>query len=198
MMYLSDWAGLCPSMNFEYVPHCLPSSLPRMLIIGVSSVMGAITLTSVDDKVNPSSISPCDVLTRGVVGVSNRSHLYTLAREPAICVSCVRVTESFLLAPPVRGIRHKRISGVFHSQEWERAVAFVCGAFRQPVLAAQLHKDAIQFSTRTEDPAATQAAADTVGKRTKKRSPAIASASTSTAAPAAAPYSVLPKVMALM
>lgn len=145
--------------------------------------MGAMHLEAVDDKINPSSVSPCDVLTRGVTGVSNRFHLFTLECKPAVCVSAIRVTESYILTPPVQGIRHKHISGVFHSQEWERAVAFVCGVFCQPVLAAQLHKDATQFSTLTEDKSAVQVLKKVEGKKANKCSPAITTVST-----AAEPY----------
>ncbi|KAH6902997.1 hypothetical protein BKA70DRAFT_1374066 [Coprinopsis sp. MPI-PUGE-AT-0042] len=55
---------------------------------------------------------------------------------------------SYLLSPPERGLRQKWLSGIFHSQEWERFVGFICTLFGHERLSAQLAKDAIQFSTR--------------------------------------------------
>lgn len=150
-----------------------------------SSVMSCFAFVAAGNKINPARLSPCDVLTRAVPGVSNRFHLYTLERLPAICVSAVMITESCLLAPPVKGLQHLRVAGRYHSQDWELVVSFTCGAFRQPVLAAQLYKDAMQFSTRTAE---TSGGAKSDGTP-KKRSPAIVSASTTAAAPAPAePY----------
>jgi hypothetical protein len=40
------------------------------------------------------------------------------------------------------------MSGIFHSQEWERFVGFIATVFGHDRLSAQLAKDAIQFTTR--------------------------------------------------
>jgi hypothetical protein len=42
----------------------------------------------------------------------------------------------------------KVLTGVLHTQEWERFVGFICTAFDHESLDAQLFQDAIQFSTR--------------------------------------------------
>ncbi|KAH6869296.1 hypothetical protein BKA70DRAFT_1104774 [Coprinopsis sp. MPI-PUGE-AT-0042] len=40
------------------------------------------------------------------------------------------------------------MSGIFHSQEWERFVGFMATVFGHERLSAQLARDAIQFTTR--------------------------------------------------
>lgn len=99
--------------------------------------------------INPATMSPLDVLVRLVPGALSMYHLYTVARKPAVCVSLVCCKESFLYSYPSTGYKHKRVSVLFHSQEWERVVAFTCTVFKQPVLAAQLSKDIIQISTKS-------------------------------------------------
>ncbi|TEB19405.1 hypothetical protein FA13DRAFT_1646929 [Coprinellus micaceus] len=46
-------------------------------------------------------------------------------------------------------MNHKRVSGILHSQEYERTVGFICMAFGHKKLAAQLFRDSLQFSTRS-------------------------------------------------
>lgn len=93
-------------------------------------------------------MSPLDLSVRDIPGKNLRYHLYTKDRDPAVCVSTVLCRESHVLEPPPKGLRQKWISGVFHTQEWERTVGAICTVFGEDVLQAQLVKDAIQFTTR--------------------------------------------------
>jgi hypothetical protein len=55
---------------------------------------------------------------------------------------------SYLLEPPEKGLRQKWLSGIFHSQEWDRVVGFIVTVFGHERLSAQLNKDAMQFTTK--------------------------------------------------
>lgn len=115
-----------------------------------SSVLSAIEFRAHLNYVNPARISPLDLSVRSLPGKTTRYHLYTKDRRPAICVSTVLCRESHILEPPPKGLRQKWISGVFHTQEWERTVGTICTSFGHDVLQAQLVKDAIQFTTRAD------------------------------------------------
>ncbi|RXW15198.1 hypothetical protein EST38_g10657 [Candolleomyces aberdarensis] len=103
------------------------------------SCISIIKFRSSGRYINLCRISPLDVLVKEIVPSSvPKYHLYGLDRRHIIC-----------LAPK------KLIRGVYHSQEWERFVGFICTAFDQEELEAQLYQDAIEFSTR---PASSQGA----------------------------------------
>ncbi|KAH6871665.1 hypothetical protein BKA70DRAFT_1450893 [Coprinopsis sp. MPI-PUGE-AT-0042] len=129
MIMFSNWSDACPDMIFE-------------------TCISAVQFRSSGAFINPSRISPLEVCVRHVPGARVRSHLYTLDNGPAICVSTVMLVNSYLLAPPERGLRQKWLSGIFHSQEWERLVGFIVTVFGYDRLSAQLAKDAIQFTTK--------------------------------------------------
>ncbi|KAJ2914230.1 hypothetical protein MD484_g6192, partial [Candolleomyces efflorescens] len=125
----SAWANVCPSMDFD-------------------SIMSAMAFTQSGRFINPTRISPLDLLVRSAPGSGQRLQLYTSDRRPAVCVSTVYCADSCLTVPSTRGLKQKYFSGIFHTQEWERCMAIMCALFRQRVLHAQLYKDAIQFATR--------------------------------------------------
>ncbi|KAJ3504935.1 hypothetical protein NMY22_g17759 [Coprinellus aureogranulatus] len=129
MVSFSRWSDICPSMSFD-------------------SVLSAVEFRSYKNYVNPARVSPLDLCIRTIPGKNIRSHLYTREREPAMCLSTVLCRESHVLQPPPKGLRQKWLSGVFHSQEWERTVGAICTSFGHDVLQAQLMKDAMQFATR--------------------------------------------------
>lgn len=98
--------------------------------------------------INPSQVSPLDVVVRKIPSSSRTHHLYTSKRKPAICVSLASLCESYLYSYPTSGYKHKRVGVRFHSQEWERLVGFTCTVFMEPVLEAQLSAGVVQISTR--------------------------------------------------
>ncbi|RXW12804.1 hypothetical protein EST38_g13051 [Candolleomyces aberdarensis] len=126
-MTFSAWAEHCPNMNGE---------------------MAYNALSFVEDTnfMNPSRSSPVNLEVREVPGL-NRHHLYRNG-HPVVGVSAVFLEHSQIMTPSTSGLTQKFIRGILHSQEWERFVAWVCMAFGQPALHAQLAKDALQFSTR--------------------------------------------------
>ncbi|RXW18750.1 hypothetical protein EST38_g7114 [Candolleomyces aberdarensis] len=125
-VFFSAWGDQCPDMN------------------GLSAYSA---LCFVDDgnMTNPSRSSPVNTEVREVPG--GRFHLYRDG-QPLLAVSPVFLEQSQLLTPSTTGLTQKYIRGIMHSQEWERFVAWTCMAFGHATLAAQLAKDALQFSTR--------------------------------------------------
>lgn len=65
-----------------------------------------------------------------------------------MCISSIFCKESHVLAPPDKGLVQKSITGLFHTQEWERTVGFMGTAFGHKTLRAQVSLDAMQFTTR--------------------------------------------------
>ncbi|KAF6754970.1 hypothetical protein DFP72DRAFT_812266 [Ephemerocybe angulata] len=99
--------------------------------------------------INIARISPLDVLVRELGGPSPTLHLYTGDRKIAICLSPVQVKASHILEPSPTGVKQKRINGVFHTQELERTVGFVCTVFGKETLGSQLGREEMQFTTRS-------------------------------------------------
>ncbi|KAH6908653.1 hypothetical protein BKA70DRAFT_1426554 [Coprinopsis sp. MPI-PUGE-AT-0042] len=129
MIMFSNWSAACPDIDYD---------------VGLS----ALEFRSSGSFINPCRISPLEVGAWSVPGPRIRSHLHTLDGRPAVCVSPVMCDKSYLQAPPERGLRQKWMSGIFHSQEWERFVGFMATVFGHERLSAQLARDAIQFTTR--------------------------------------------------
>lgn len=71
-----------------------------------------------------------------------------VGKDVAVCVSPVYSSESLLLEGKTAGLPQKLISGIFHSQEWQRFEAFMCLSFSHEVLIAQYKDHALEFSTR--------------------------------------------------
>lgn len=71
---------------------------------------------------------------------------------PAICVSVIRVGESFLIDPkPVNSKSQKILTGTFHSMEYERFVAVLCVVFGVNEVRTQTAGNMVAFSTRQGD-----------------------------------------------
>lgn len=100
--------------------------------------------------INPCRISPLDVLIKSVPGSTFKYHLHGADRKVLVCLVPVLCRNSYLMEPNGQTMRKKYITGIFHSQEWERFIGFICTAFDQLELEAQLLQDAIQFATRPE------------------------------------------------
>lgn len=147
MMMFSFWVDCCPDMDYECVPKYLDVDLTDVYV-WFRNALNAIEFVQWNRYINISQMSPCDVLVRKIPGVSNTFHLYTTKRKPAMCISLVSCIESCIYKFPSSGIKHKRVSVRFHSQEWERAVAFTCMVFQQQALEAQLSGGVLQISTR--------------------------------------------------
>lgn len=97
--------------------------------------------------INPSRASPLDAYSVHTVADGSRSVLYT-GKSMAILISSVFTVSSYLLNTPEKGLAQHFISGIFHSQEWERFCGFMCMVFGYPELTAQLSLDALSFSSK--------------------------------------------------
>lgn len=97
--------------------------------------------------INPSRASPLDAYSVHTVVDGSRSVLYT-GKSMAILISSVYTVASYLINTPERGLAQHFISGIFHSQEWERFCGFMCMVFGYPELTAQLSMDALSFSSK--------------------------------------------------
>ncbi|KAJ2914814.1 hypothetical protein MD484_g5619, partial [Candolleomyces efflorescens] len=171
MVLFSGWGKSCPAMSFD-------------------ACLNAIELRTCGDCINPSRISPRSVLIRTMPGIVPRFHLYGRNRRPAICVSTIYCTESYVTAPSPRGLQQKFISGIFHSQEWERFVGFMCTSFGYDVLHAQLSRDAIQFSTRIKYNRNNDTSSTGSSMFSNVRSPSVSNASSSIRAPTSDNFSL--------
>ncbi|KAH6879351.1 hypothetical protein BKA70DRAFT_1447935 [Coprinopsis sp. MPI-PUGE-AT-0042] len=129
MIMFSKWSRMCRDMDFDL---CL----------------SAIQFVSFEAFINPSRASPLDVCCKQIIGAKPKYYLYTIDQKPAIFISTVFCDTSHLVDPPERGLVQKWMSGIFHTQEWEQFVGFMCMVFNHEHLAAQLNKDAIQFATK--------------------------------------------------
>ncbi|KAJ2933907.1 hypothetical protein H1R20_g3130, partial [Candolleomyces eurysporus] len=115
--------------------------------INPQMAFNAITFVEDANFVNPSRSSPENIDVIPQPGSTTRFHL-SRNGHPIIGVSSIFLEQSHLLNATTSGVIQKYIRGIFHSQEWERFVAWICMAFGHRRLHAQLARDALQFSTR--------------------------------------------------
>ncbi|KAF6751807.1 hypothetical protein DFP72DRAFT_1070845 [Ephemerocybe angulata] len=118
---------------------------------------------------NPARASPLDIAMRTVPGSNQRYNFYC-ATNPAVpltAVSCGWLERSQLVAPSETGLRQKYVTVIFHTQEWERTIGFIRTASGYPELYAQLSRDALQFSTRSQSTRAPTSPGDTPPKKTR-------------------------------
>ena len=109
--------------------------------------MKALKFAKQGKYINPSRADPREIVVIPVrISTSERLHLY-VGDQVAICVSPIFSVEDHLRDPSEVGLKQKYISGIFHSQEWERLCGFMCMAFQKEYLSAQLFKDALSFTT---------------------------------------------------
>ncbi|KAF5338081.1 hypothetical protein D9611_014179 [Ephemerocybe angulata] len=164
----SNWIDDCPLLDYD-------------------SAINAIVFKSHKQFLNPSRASTQSVLVRELPP-GTKLQLYTSDRRVAICLSAVQATQSYITEPCPVGVKQKKLHGVFHSQEFERMVGFVCSAFSKELLGAQLGMDEMQFCSKSlfgdgDVPAPRRYSPS-------KPSPATASASGSTSAPVGDSFSL--------
>ncbi|KAJ3532259.1 hypothetical protein NMY22_g7818 [Coprinellus aureogranulatus] len=131
MVFFSRWGENCPDMDFD-------------------TCISAVQFVQHGRYINPSRLSPTKACVKYIPAARPKYHLCTADRETAICLSPVMCVASHVIEPPERGLRQKWLAAIFHSQEWERFVSFMCMVFGHDTLQAQLAKDAIQFTTRAQ------------------------------------------------
>ncbi|KAJ2914761.1 hypothetical protein MD484_g5657, partial [Candolleomyces efflorescens] len=149
------WPDQCPDMDIELA-------------------LNAITFIECGRFVNPSRASPMNVEVLPQTATSNRFYL-SRNGEPLIGVSCIYLEHSHLLFETTSGMIQKFIRGIFHSQEWERFVAWICMVFGHRRLHAQLLRDALQFSTRPRFENKGESGKKTKGMFTNSKSPSTKS-----------------------
>ncbi|KDR65350.1 hypothetical protein GALMADRAFT_260260 [Galerina marginata CBS 339.88] len=125
----SSWASQCPDMD-------------------VDMCLAIMNFVNIGKFINPSRASPRITTALKVTEDGLRSNLM-IDGEPAILVSTMYSAVSFLHGVPTTAQRYKYISGVSHTQEWERQVSFIGMAFGQDTLHAQILYDALSYTTRT-------------------------------------------------
>lgn len=111
--------------------------------------MQSIQFVKAGRYINPSRVDPSYVAVRPAFQSSESKRMF-VGKDVAICVSPVYSSQSFLLEGKPRGLPQKIVSGIFHSQEWQRFEAFMCLAFSHEVLIAQYKDHALEFGTRSK------------------------------------------------
>ncbi|RXW16792.1 hypothetical protein EST38_g9065 [Candolleomyces aberdarensis] len=126
----SEWENQCQRMNNRLA-------------------LGFMRFVSNGYFVNPSRASPVAIDIRELnSGSSNtRYHAY-VGQSPLVALSPVFLEHSQLTEPSATGLHQRFLRGIFHAQEWERAVAYLNMIFGCRRMHAQLARDALQFSTR--------------------------------------------------
>ncbi|KAJ3503166.1 hypothetical protein NMY22_g18340 [Coprinellus aureogranulatus] len=132
------------------LPFCIHAQQLTVAPSVYSAALSTVNFRSTGQFVNLARIGFDDIKIRTVPNAAYRYHLSLPDHRPAICVSPVMCTYSQILRPATRGVVQKFLNGVFHTQEWERTVGFICTAFGHNDLHAQLSKDAMQFATRAK------------------------------------------------
>ncbi|RXW11200.1 hypothetical protein EST38_g14655 [Candolleomyces aberdarensis] len=131
MTSFRTWGSVCPNVIF-------------------SSCMNSINFRKHGNYVNLARVALNELCVRNVGAKNQYYNLYTSDKQVAVCLSAVRINESFIHNPPTRGLRKKGVSGTLHTQEYERTAGCVCTCFGHPKLHAQIYLNRISFETRTE------------------------------------------------
>ncbi|RXW14062.1 hypothetical protein EST38_g11792 [Candolleomyces aberdarensis] len=166
MAEFSTWGHKCPKLRFK-------------------SCISSINFRRLGSFVNLARVGLRELSVRNVNGTGQNFHLCTADRRVATCLSPIEVRESFLYTPPKRGLRKKGISGILHTQEYERTAGCTCTAFDDPELHAQLFQNMIRFETKAEFSKA---------KSDKNASVASPSVKVSTSAKAGTPKKTLDQI----
>lgn len=67
---------------------------------------------------------------------------------PAICLSIITVSQSYLIEKATVGLPSKRIEGTLLSLEWERLAAVVCSVFGHEEMQVQMSMASLTFATK--------------------------------------------------
>jgi hypothetical protein len=140
-------------MDMAYVSCCGLRHIP--LKNSPSLALRAIRFVSTGHFVNPSRASPTVITVReissGAVSHSRRFHAY-VESSPAIFVSAIFSELSKMREPTQHGLPQNMLQGKFHTQEWDRFVAFMCMVFGKRELNANVARDSMHFVTRALSP----------------------------------------------
>lgn len=142
------WGEQCPGMDYEWVMSLFSFQPFRYLTWFCSTAFAAVTFQKKSCYVNPSRASPLDVHSVNTSPDGSQSVLYA-GNSLAVLVSSVCSFESYIFSTPSKGLMQHYVSGIFHSQEWERFCAFICMVFGHAELTGQLALDVLSFSTKT-------------------------------------------------
>ncbi|KAJ7471248.1 hypothetical protein B0H11DRAFT_1919809 [Mycena galericulata] len=126
----SLWGGRIPNMNFH-------NSVGSVLFVDAPGCI-----------INPSRVDPRRIASQATSPDLSR-YLLVIDGKTALCVSSVMSTDSVLSAGRSFGRSRPRkwLSGLFHNQEYERFVSFMCLAFGASTMYAQLLNAAVTFQT---------------------------------------------------
>lgn len=130
LMMLSLWGALCPDLEYELV----------MKLLG---------FTLLANFVNPSRTSPQEVYIKRMKGSSPRYQAYINDSErPAIFVTLVRVTDSFIFNTTKTGMVRHGIYALPHALEGERALNYFAMVFNQRHVSIPVKASVMEFTTR--------------------------------------------------
>ncbi|KDR65147.1 hypothetical protein GALMADRAFT_148943 [Galerina marginata CBS 339.88] len=141
-----------PNFPKEGGGHINFSSLWTALIPSFPVKTGLQTLlfTIDGDYVNLSRANPLELCARQLFGPHPKYEISTKRRTPAICLSPIMVTESYMqtLNPALRYSGHY-LTGIFHTQEWSRCFSVIGMLANQSVIWTNMYDDALKFATKT-------------------------------------------------
>ncbi|KAJ7490176.1 hypothetical protein B0H11DRAFT_2229098 [Mycena galericulata] len=126
----SLWAGKIPDINFS------------------NSVGGVLFVEAPGGFINPSRVDPRRVTSQPTTADLSR-YVLNVDGKTAICVSAIMASESTLVEGRAIGRSRPRkwLSGVFHNQEYERFISFMCLTFGSSTMYGQLSSGAVAFQS---------------------------------------------------
>ncbi|KAJ2911706.1 hypothetical protein MD484_g8708, partial [Candolleomyces efflorescens] len=128
LVKFSGWGIWCPDMN------------------GATALNALRFVATANDRfVNPSRASPVGVDCKET---GNNRHSLMRGGKPLIAVITGFLQTSNVITPSTVGLPQKQISVAFHTQEWDRYLAFGGMATGKKTMWAQYREDALQFTTR--------------------------------------------------
>lgn len=112
--------------------------------------MDAIVFESDDNYVNPSRISPLDIIGRSLGSYNNQFEVTVNRQDTALFLSPVMVVESCIHSfnPSLQFSGHY-LMGIYHSEEWGRFGAVLCMLAHQRSMQIQMWRDAVTFGTKS-------------------------------------------------
>ncbi|KAF8191706.1 hypothetical protein BJ912DRAFT_925123 [Pholiota molesta] len=115
----------------------------------VKPALEAIIFTEDDNYVNPSRVSPLQLIGRSLGSFNQRFEVTVNHRDTALFLSPVMVVDSYLRSfnPKLQYSGHY-LTGIYHSEEWARYGALLCMLAHQPLMKIQMWKDAVSFTTK--------------------------------------------------
>ncbi|KAJ7205299.1 hypothetical protein GGX14DRAFT_397841 [Mycena pura] len=121
----------------------------------ISSLWSTINFVQKGQYINLSRVNPVGLQAISQEYGDRKRWTLSINGKTAICISVMMAVKSALqspstvVAPSQKSRWSKFITAIPHAQEFERLVGVVCMAFHHKSLHAQIHCDAIAFSTKT-------------------------------------------------